>query len=69
MTDRPKQPHRVVGSDGEPTRFKRMTVRECPICNPASEGAKMGVVSDNTGTVILECEHCSYNEFVKPGEL
>lgn len=69
MTNRNKLPHPVVRSDGNPVQFKAMTNRLCPVCNPASDGARMGVVSDTTGTVVLECEHCAYNEYMKPEDV
>lgn len=63
MTDRPINPHLRVRTDGQPTQFKKMTDKLCPVCNPASNGAKMGIVSDTSGTRELECEHCGYTEF------
>lgn len=59
---RPPKPHTLLRGNGEPSVFKWLTTRLCPICNPASDGARMGVLSIIEGTASLECEHCGYLE-------
>ena len=54
----------ITDLHGEPRKFLRMTDRLCQVCNPASHGAKMGVVFDHASSTTLECPECGAVEHV-----
>ena len=66
--NRPLRPHQIVNADGTPREYRRMTDIICPICNPASGGARLGVVAELQGTITLECEHCGHSQFASATE-
>jgi hypothetical protein len=66
----PPNPVKLMRPDARPIEFERMTKIECPVCNPASGGACMGVLHDQSlTTTMLACAHCGYEESRKKGSV
>lgn len=53
--------HPVLRHTGEAFEFVRMTDELCPECNPASAGAKLGVLFETDTAVKVQCPHCDYS--------
>lgn len=56
----PPESLKMMRYDGSPIEYVRKTEELCPVCNPASQGAKLYVRIETPTTDMLECKHCGY---------